>query len=141
LLSGCVLHEEPEQEPYYHTPNQIRGAITYQAKAQNLKAQAEKASESTPVMWFDLTQGVCKNPHSQSHQEAAGLQQFVLHSAVTSYIPEEQYTEIAYYCQEDLIWYYRYVSRDRKKNILLGPFLIERSPVGGGFEGPKGPPR
>lgn len=127
---------DDEDIPFYLTENQMKAAIVSDAKWKGLLESAQKENPETPVMYVDITKRVCKK-----HEDPAPLHMFVLHNPSSDYVPENRYTEVAYYCMQDYMWYYRYISADKKTDVILGPYFVARQPQGGGAEYQRGGPK
>jgi hypothetical protein len=135
VLSGCHGDPTEEDEPYFFTENQMKGAMITDAKERGLLDKARNGEPSTLVVWIDLIKRQCKR-----HDHEVPINMFMMHNPGSDYIPDNKYTELAYYCMEDQMWYYRYISPDKKSDVLLGPFFVERRPAGGGPDYRRGGP-
>jgi hypothetical protein len=134
-LVGCEGSPEDEDEPYYMMENQMRAAMLSDAKRLSLLEKATSPNPEMAIMYIDIAKRVCKK-----HEEPAPLHMWVMHTASSSYVPKEQFTEVAYYCMQDYMWYYRYISADKKTDVIMGPYFVERQPQGGGAEYRRGGP-
>lgn len=135
VLAACEGAPDEEHAQYYLMESQMHAAMLSDARRLELREQARKGEPSTPVMWIDIIKRHCKK-----HEEPEPLHMWPFPTNRASYIPEEQYTEVAYYCMQDYMWYYRFVSPDKKTDVILGPYFVERMPQGGGPDYRRGGP-
>jgi hypothetical protein len=123
-LAGCCAGGDPHA-PFYLSPTDVRSAIVTDRIKLGLLDKARKGDPSTTLVDFDLATRKCRE-----HDET--LRVFLLHDRRTSYIPEEQYDEVAFICPKDHCWFYQYLSPDRKITAIYGPYWVVRQPTGGG---------
>ncbi len=132
---GCEGSPDEEDAPYYMLENQMKAAMLADARDKQLLEKARSPSPEPAVMYVDIVKRTCKK-----HEEESPLHMWIMHSPSSSYIPNEQFTEVAYYCMQDYMWYYRYISYDKKTDVILGPYFVERQPQGGGPDFRRGGP-
>lgn len=123
MTCGCpfVGHdEEIPKDPF--TPRHLVARMRAFAREHDIVRRAQ-AGEKTPYSWFDTDRMVCLyGKHSETDGKLGGD---VLWRPTDSYKVEERYTLVGFFCFEHKIFYYRYISEDRRVDAMLGPYTIE----------------
>lgn len=109
LLAACA-HEKPELNR-----SQVRAGIRAESFALGCREAVLRGEGLRAPTEFDIGAMVCR-------RDKTALELVVLREP--NY--KDRFTESAYYCPKERIWYYRYTSEDGKVDGFLGPYLLQR---------------
>jgi len=130
MACGCPFGHDDEDLSEPFTPRMMVARVWAFAKEHDIVKRAQ-AGEKAPYSWFDMDKRVCLyGEHEDTDGKLGGD---ILWRPDNSFKTEERYTLVGFFCFEHKIFYYRFITEDRRTDVVLGPYTVES--MGRPFEG------